>query len=134
MNNGDVKSQKLILDRALPPLKAVSPPLPKDLPTGDIVEMLQGLISSISRGETSPSVGLEVMTLIKQAAELQANATAEVRAKSSEKAAVQAEITRLEIDIASASSLVLKKFYQAELNRQRKRLEAMYNVLACPPE
>lgn len=91
--------------------------------------MLQGLLDSIGRGEISPTTGLDVLALVKQVAELQATATAESGAKKAEIAKIKTQITRLEIDIASAPSLQLKMVYQADLARQRKYLEAMYEAL-----
>jgi hypothetical protein len=126
---GDVKAQKLILDRAIPPLKAVTPPLPQGLPVEDLGLMLRALVGSIAKGEVSPTVGLEALSMVRQAAELREGATPRARARRADLTVSQARLVRLEMDVASAGSIYTRRILENELVRQRKQLEAMNKVL-----
>jgi len=127
--DGDVKSQKLLLDRTVPPLKAVTPPLPKGLPSGDMVSLLQSLLLAISKGDVSPTVGLDVLSMVKQVAELQEATTPMERDRKKEIAQTKSQIARLETDVATCGSVRLKQVMEKELAHQRRQLEAMYEVL-----
>lgn len=127
--SGDAKAQKLILDRTVPPVKAVTPNLPQGLPSDDMVTMLHALVEAIGRGEVSPTVGLDVLNMVKQAAELKDGITPKVRAERAELVRTKAQIARLETDVAEATSLHVKAVLGKELARQRKLLEKMYDAL-----
>jgi hypothetical protein len=127
--NGDVKAQKLILDRTVPPLKAVSPALPPGLPTGDIVTTLQTVMQLIVSGEVSPTVGLDVLTMVKQISEFQEGATPQARSRKNDIAKAKARIARLETDVATCGSTHLKMLMKKSLANQRKELEAFYSVV-----
>lgn len=106
---GDTKAQKLILDRTIPPLKAVSPSLPAGLPTNDIASMLKALLLTIARGEVSPSIGLDVLNLVKQAAELQDGVTATDRAANAAIVEAKRRIADLESELATPGALLMSE-------------------------
>jgi hypothetical protein len=58
--SGDAGAQKLILERALPRLKALSPPEAFNLPEGDLLSQVQAVFRQVAAGELSPTVALEV--------------------------------------------------------------------------
>ena len=127
---GDVKAQKLILDRTIPPLKAVTPPLPQGLPLEDLSTMLQALVVAIAKGEASPTVALDFLSMVKQAAEMREGATQGERANRTELARTKASIARLEMDIASPKgNTYLKALWKKSLVEQQKQLEEMNKVL-----
>lgn len=126
---GDVKAQKLILDRAIPPLKAVAPPLPQGLPVEDLATLLQALVVSAAKGEASPTVVLDFLAMVKQAAELKEGATSKVRAGAEKSARLRANIERMELDVVKVGSAYTKKLLESTLTRQRKELEEMDRVL-----
>lgn len=126
---GDVKAQKLILDRTLPPLKAVTPPLPQGLPVKDLASLLQALVVSVATGEASTTVALDFLSMVKQAAELKEGTTPNARAKAEESARLRANIERLELDVASAGNAYARKLLESTLAERRKELEEMNRVL-----
>jgi hypothetical protein len=127
--NGDTKAQKLILDRTIPPLKAVSPLLPEGLPTDDMANMLHAIVLSIGQGKISPTVGLDVLNMVKQVAELKTGMSPEERTNKAAIANTKTQIARLEVDVATCNSTYTRVIFEKELARQRKELEAMYTVL-----
>lgn len=68
---GDADAQKLILDRALPKLRAVSPAEPMHMPEGDFAEQARALLRAIADGELSPTTAGEVASIIAQAAKVE---------------------------------------------------------------
>jgi hypothetical protein len=126
---GDVKAQKLILDRTVPPLKPVTPHLPGGLPADDVAAMLQALLLSICKGEVSPTIGLDVLNLLKQTAELREGATPAARAHRAEIAGTKIQIARLEADVSSGGSPWITKLMEKDLAKLRRQLEAMYETL-----
>lgn len=126
---GDVKAQKLIMDRTIPPLKAVTPPLPQGLPVEDLATLLQALAVSVAKGEASPTVALDFLAMVKQAAELKEGATPKARAGAEKSARLRANIERLELDMEKAGSTYTRKLLESTLARRRKELEEMDRVL-----
>jgi len=68
---GDADAQKLILDRALPRLRPVTPAEPLPMPDGDFAEQARALLRAIADGELSPTTAAEVAGIIAQAAKVE---------------------------------------------------------------
>jgi len=68
---GDAEAQKLILDRALPKLRSVTPAVPVPMPDGDFTEQARALLRAIAEGELSPTTAAEVAGIIAQAAKVE---------------------------------------------------------------
>ncbi|MCL2012416.1 MAG: DUF5681 domain-containing protein [Cystobacterineae bacterium] len=60
---GDFDAQKLILERALPRMKALSPPEAFSLPEGDLLSQVQAVLRQVAAGELSPTVAAEVASV-----------------------------------------------------------------------
>jgi hypothetical protein len=61
---GDADAQKLILDRALPRAKPMSPAEPFTLPEGDLLNQVQAVLRQVADGEISPTVAGEVVSMV----------------------------------------------------------------------
>ena len=60
---GDADAQKLILDRALPRMKAMSPAEAFSLPEGDLLSQVQAVLRQVADGELSATVAAEVASV-----------------------------------------------------------------------
>jgi hypothetical protein len=65
---GDVDAQKLILERALPRLKTLSPPEAFSLPEEDLLSQVQAVLRQVAAGELSPTVAAEIVNMVAIAA------------------------------------------------------------------
>lgn len=62
---GDSSSAKLLIDRALPPLKAQTEPVAFPIASSDSLAAIgQGIIDSVSRAEISPDVGGQLLSAL----------------------------------------------------------------------
>ena len=68
---GDADAQKLILDRALPRMKAVTPAEAFMLPEGDLLNQVQTVLRQVSNGEISPTAAAEVVGMVATAAKVE---------------------------------------------------------------
>ena len=68
---GDADAQKLILDRALPRVKPMSPAEAFTLPEGDLLDQVQAVLRQVADGELSPTAASEVVNMITAAARLE---------------------------------------------------------------
>ena len=69
--DGDAEAQRLILDRALPRMKAVTPSEVFNLPEGDLLDQIQALLRQVANGELSPTVATEVVGMVATAAKVE---------------------------------------------------------------
>jgi hypothetical protein len=68
---GDTDAQKLILDRAIPKAKAVTPAEPFSLPDGALLEQVQAVLRQVADGELSPTAAAEVVNMVAAAAKVE---------------------------------------------------------------
>lgn len=68
---GDTDAQKLILDRALPRMKAVTPAEPFTLPEGALLNQVQTVLQQVAEGTMSPTAASEVVSMIATAAKVE---------------------------------------------------------------
>ena len=68
---GDSDAQRLILDRALPRMKAVTPPEPFTLPEGQLLDQVQAVLRQVAEGELSPTAAVEVVGMVATAAKVE---------------------------------------------------------------
>ena len=61
---GDVAAARLLLERTIPPLKAVEPPQPLALPDGSLTEQGRAVLASVAAGELAPSQGAALVGAI----------------------------------------------------------------------
>ena len=62
--NGDVQAARLLLERVLPPLKAVEQASPLTLPDGSLTEQGRAVLAAVSAGELAPGQGAQLITAI----------------------------------------------------------------------
>lgn len=68
---GDFDAQKLILDRALPRLKPMTPAEPFTLPGEGLQAQIQAILQQMADGELSPTAAAEVAAVIAAAARVE---------------------------------------------------------------
>ena len=68
---GDADAQKLILDRALPRVKPMSPAEAFILPDGELLDQVQAVLRQVADGELSPTAGAEVVSIVATAAKVE---------------------------------------------------------------
>lgn len=68
---GDAEAQRLILDRAVPKLRPVSPSEAVLLPDGNFVDQVRALLRGVAGGELSPTTAAEVANIIALAAKVE---------------------------------------------------------------
>lgn len=68
---GDADAQRLILDRALPRVKAVTPAEAFTLPEGDLLAQVQAVLRQVADGELSPTAAAEVVGMVATAAKVE---------------------------------------------------------------
>lgn len=62
--NGDVQAARLLLERVLPPLKAVEQTSPLTLPDGSLTEQGRAVLAAVGAGELAPGQGAQLITAI----------------------------------------------------------------------
>jgi len=68
---GDADAQKLILDRALPKVKPMSPVEAFTLPEGKLLDQVQAVLRQVADGELSPTAAVEVVSMVATAAKVE---------------------------------------------------------------
>ena len=68
---GDFDAQRMIMDRALPKVKAVTPAEPFTLPDGELLEQVQAVLRQVADGELSPTAAGEVVSMVAAAAKVE---------------------------------------------------------------
>ena len=68
---GDTDAQRLILDRALPRMKAVTPAEAFMLPEGALLEQVQAVLRQVADGELSPTAAAEIVGMVATAAKVE---------------------------------------------------------------
>ncbi|MCL2123878.1 MAG: DUF5681 domain-containing protein [Desulfovibrionaceae bacterium] len=68
---GDADAQKLILDRALPRVKPMSPAEAFNLPEGGLLDQVQAVLRQVADGELSPTTAAEVVSMVATAAKVE---------------------------------------------------------------
>ena len=61
---GDIQAARLILERVLPPMKAIEQPQALDLPEGTLTEQGRAVLRSVAAGELAPGQGAQLLTAI----------------------------------------------------------------------
>ena len=61
---GDVQAARLILERVLPPVKAIEQPQAIDLPQGTLTDQGRAVLRSVAAGELAPGQGAQLLTAI----------------------------------------------------------------------
>lgn len=61
---GDMGAARLLLERVLPPLKAVEPAQALTLPDGTLTDQGRAVLASVAAGELSPSQGAQLLAAI----------------------------------------------------------------------
>ena len=69
--DGDMEAQKLILDRGIPRLRAVSMPEAMPLPDGTLTDQAKALVALIVEGNLSTTVAAEVAGIITASARVE---------------------------------------------------------------
>ena len=69
--DGDPDAQRLILDKGLPRLKAVTPSEAFNLPGGDLLNQVQAVLRQVADGELSPTAAAEVVGMVGIAAKVE---------------------------------------------------------------
>ena len=69
--DGDLEAQKLILDRGIPRLRAVSMPEALALPDGTLTDQAKALVALIAEGNLSTTVAAEVAGVITASARVE---------------------------------------------------------------
>ena len=68
---GDIQAIRIILDRVIPPLKAVDLPVSLELPAGGLSDQGRAIIASAACGEVSPADASQLVGAIGQLARIQ---------------------------------------------------------------
>lgn len=61
---GDVQAARLLLERVLPPMRAIEQPQPIDLPDGTLTEQGRAVLASVAAGELAPAQGAQLLAAI----------------------------------------------------------------------
>jgi Family of unknown function (DUF5681) len=61
---GDIQAARLILERVLPPIKAVEQPQAISLPRGSLTDQGRAVLASVASGELAPGQGAQLLTAI----------------------------------------------------------------------
>ena len=61
---GDIQAARLILERVLPPVKAIEQAQTIDLPEGTLTEQGRAILRSVAAGELAPGQGAQLLTAI----------------------------------------------------------------------
>ena len=68
---GDFESQRLIIDKAIPKAKSMSPAESFDLPEGNLLKQIQTVLQQVANGELSPTTASEIVGMISTAAKVE---------------------------------------------------------------
>lgn len=69
--SGDMEAQKLILDRGIPRLRAVSMPEAMALPDGTLTDQAKALVAQVAAGNLSTTVAAEIAGIITASARVE---------------------------------------------------------------
>jgi len=69
--DGDLEAQKLILDRGIPRLRAVSMPEALALPDGTLTDQAKALVALIAAGDLSTTIAAEIAGIITASARVE---------------------------------------------------------------
>ena len=61
---GDIQAARLILERVLPPVKAIEQAQTIDLPDGSLTDQGRAVLRSVAAGELAPGQGAQLLTAI----------------------------------------------------------------------
>ena len=61
---GDIQAARLILERVLPPVKAIEQAQTIDLPNGSLTEQGRAVLAAVAAGELAPGQGAQLLTAI----------------------------------------------------------------------
>ncbi len=61
---GDVQAARLILERVLPPVKAIEQPQAIDLPEGTLTDQGRAVLAAVAAGELAPGQGAQLLAAI----------------------------------------------------------------------
>jgi len=61
---GDIQAARLILERVLPPVKAIEQPQAIDLPDGTLTDQGRAVLRSVATGELAPGQGAQLLAAI----------------------------------------------------------------------
>ncbi len=61
---GDMGAARLLLERVLPPIKAMEPSQPLSLPDGTLTDQGRAVLASVAAGELAPGQGAQLLTAI----------------------------------------------------------------------
>ena len=61
---GDIQAARLILERVLPPMKAIEQPQAIDLPDGTLTDQGRAVLRSVAAGELAPGQGAQLLAAI----------------------------------------------------------------------
>lgn len=61
---GDIQAARLILERVLPPVKAIEQPQAINLPDGTLTEQGRAVLRSVAAGELAPGQGAQLLSAI----------------------------------------------------------------------
>lgn len=61
---GDIQAARLILERVLPPVKAIEQPQAINLPDGTLTEQGRAVLAAVAAGELAPGQGAQLLTAI----------------------------------------------------------------------
>ncbi len=61
---GDIQAARLILERILPPVKAIEQPQTIHLPNGSLTEQGRAVLAAVAAGELAPGQGAQLLTAI----------------------------------------------------------------------
>lgn len=59
---GDVQAARVLIERAIPPTKAMELPTPVALPAGTLTEQGAAVLQSVAAGDLAPSQGAQLLT------------------------------------------------------------------------
>ena len=66
--DGDTGAARLLLERAIPPLKAMEPSQPISLPEGTLTDQARAVLTAVATGALAPGQGSQLMAAIGQLA------------------------------------------------------------------
>ena len=61
---GDIQAARLILERVLPPVKAIEQPQAINLPDGTLTEQGRAVLAAVAAGELAPGQGAQLLAAI----------------------------------------------------------------------
>lgn len=61
---GDAAAARLLLERALPPIKAMEEATPLDLPSGTLTERAEAILQAVAAGDLAPGQGAQLLTAL----------------------------------------------------------------------